>query len=344
MKVGNVVSRYVRIMAFLCVISALFLIPGHVLEAQQAGEPVSALEQGRIFTEWFYQEELDKLHAQFSSEMKGALSLEALTQFRAQIAEQLGQEAEVLDEKVTPFQQYEIYDRVVTFEKYENPMLVEWTLGESNIIYGFFIRPVPQEAPSQYLDYTTKAALHLPFQEEWFVFWGGRSIQENYHAAYPDQRFAYDFVIVKNETTHAGDGTKNEEYYCFGKDILAPASGNVVEAVDGVADNSPGTMNAQEPLGNYVILDHGNGEYSFFAHLKHGSVALKQGDTVEAGQLLGLCGNSGHSSEPHLHYHLQTTAIFQQGEGLPAQFQSYAADGETVERGEPARGQQIQAK
>jgi hypothetical protein len=159
-----------------------------------------------------------------------------------------------------------------------------------------------------------------------------------------EQRFAYDFVIVKNETTHEGDGTKNEEYYCFGKEILAPASGKVVEAVDTVADNSPGTMNAQEPVGNHVILDHGNGEFSFLAHLKYGSVAVKQGDTVETGQLLGLWGNSGHSSESHLHYHLQTTAIFQQGEGLPTQFQSYMADGAFVKRGEPTRGQQIQSK
>lgn len=337
------VFRYGQIVLAVCLISGIIAASS---QAQQAETTATAVEQGRIFTEWFYQGELETLYAQFSPEMKEALSLEALTQFQTQVADQFGQEAEVLDEKVTPYQQYAIYDRIVTFEKYDNPMIVEWTIGPEQIIYGFFVRPVPEEAPSEHLNYSTKAALHLPFREEWFVFWGGRSVQDNYHAAYPDQRFAYDFLIVKNDTTHVGDGTRNEDYYCFGKEILAPASGKVVEAVDAVADNTPGVenMNAQEPLGNYVILDHGNAEFSFLVHLQHGSVAVKQGDMVEAGQLLGLCGNSGHSSEPHLHYHLQTTAIFQQGEGLPAQFQSYMADGEPVERGEPTRGQYIHSQ
>lgn len=75
------------------------------------------------------------------------------------------------------------------------------------------------------------------------------------------------------------------------------------------------------------------------AHLQRGSVAVQVGDWVEPGDLLGLCGNSGNSSEPHLHNHLQNTPDFPGGEGLPALFRSYLVDGVLVERGEPLRGQ-----
>ena len=118
----------------------------------------------------------------------------------------------------------------------------------------------------------------------------------------------------------------------------------VVEAEDGVLENAPGEANAVKPLGNHLILDHGNGEYSFLAHLKSGSVRVKSGDRVTAGMILGLCGNTGQSTEPHLHYHLQTTPKFGDGEGLPAQFVSFVADRREVALGEPTRGQMISSK
>jgi murein DD-endopeptidase MepM/ murein hydrolase activator NlpD len=110
-----------------------------------------------------------------------------------------------------------------------------------------------------------------------------------------------------------------------------------------VADNTPGVMNRLQALGNHVVLDHGNGEFSFLCHFKKGSVAVKTGQKVKAGEPLGQCGNSGNSSEPHLHYHLQTTAVPFHGAGLPAQFLRYRANGETVERGEPTQGQNVEA-
>jgi murein DD-endopeptidase MepM/ murein hydrolase activator NlpD len=69
-------------------------------------------------------------------------------------------------------------------------------------------------------------------------------------------------------------------------------------------------LNKKQPKGNYVIIDHGNGEYSFLAHLKKGSMVVAVGDSLKSGQFIGLCGNSGNSSEPHLHYHLQNKPIF----------------------------------
>lgn len=313
-------------------------------QPERTEETLAALEHGRIYTQWFYENELEKLYAKFSQPMEDALSLNGLRSFRKDVEDQMGTETDMLDEFVGPLKNYRVYERIAQFDRYNGPVQIQWTLDASQLIYGFFVRPVPQESPSRYLDYQTKIQLHLPFRGAWYVYWGGRSVRDNYHAAYQDQRFAYDFLMIKNGSTHTGDGTKNEHYHCFDKPIIAPAAGTVVVAVDTIPDNIPGTMNPLQPLGNHVIIDHGDNEFSFLAHLEEGSVAVTRGDIVQAGQLIGRCGNSGNSSEPHVHYHLQNTEVFSKGEGLPAPFRSYLADGNAMNRGEPTRGQMVENK
>lgn len=193
-------------------------------------------------------------------------------------------------------------------------------------------------APSRFLNYDTKTRLRLPFEGEWYVYWGGRSVARNITR---DQHFAYDFLMLRNGNSFAGSGQTNEDYYCFGQPVVAPGSGLVVGAARDFADNPPGIMSPQHPLGNHAILDHGNGEFSFLAHLKQASVRVELGNRIEAGTVVGLCGNSGNSSEPHLHFHLQTNAILFHGEGLPAFFCDYIVNGKSVVRGEPIAGQTI---
>lgn len=151
----------------------------------------------------------------------------------------------------------------------------------------------------------TKTRFHFPFKEEWLVFWGGTNILVNYHYEYEQQRYAYDFIIVNGNRTYEGDPTLNESYYAFGKEYLAPADGVVVGIENNVKDNEPvGTFNEEKPAGNYVILDHGNEEFSYLAHFKYQSIVVKQGESVKQGDLLGLVGNSGNSSDPHIHFHV----------------------------------------
>jgi len=90
--------------------------------------------------------------------------------------------------------------------------------------------------------------------------------------------------------------------------------------IQGVADNMPGSMNPYSALGNAVFIRHRENEVSILAHLKQGSICVKVGDKIAQGQLIGLCGNSGNSSEPHIHYHLQNTAIIQDGTGIKCVF------------------------
>jgi hypothetical protein len=211
-----------------------------------------------------------------------------------------------------------------------------------------------KEAPSDYLNYTTKTYLQFPFREETIIAAGGRSVKENGHAVRKVERFAIDIVAAKDGVTpqeaakddintysYSGDKSKNESYYVFGKEVVATGEGTIVLTENTVADNVPGVENGQDAEGNHVVIDHGNGEFSLFSHLKQGSVRVQVGDKVKYGDVLGLCGNSGNSSQAHLHYQLQTNKNILDGEGLPAQFNRYIANGEFIQRGEPVSGQII---
>lgn len=157
----------------------------------------------------------------------------------------------------------------------------------------------------------TKLSKHeyaLPFQGDWFVFWGGENVLVNYHYEFESQRYAYDFIQTKDNYSFKGDPLKNESYYAFGKNIVAPADGTIVSVVNDIADNEPvGVMNPKQPAGNVVVIDHG-GEYSYLAHLKKGSATVKPGDKVKKDDVIGLTGNSGNTSEPHLHFQLSDGA------------------------------------
>ncbi|TGB03791.1 M23 family metallopeptidase [Halobacillus salinus] len=169
----------------------------------------------------------------------------------------------------------------------------------------------------------TKTSFELPFQDEWLVFWGGTNELANYHYAHDNQRYAYDFVVSEDGQSFVGDGSRNENYHTFGKKVVAPADGEVVRVVDGIKDNEPvGTMNADSPAGNYVVIDHGNEEYSFLAHFQKGSIQVEEGDQIRQGDVLGAAGNSGNSSEPHIHFHVSDSPDLDKGSSIRIQWES----------------------
>jgi hypothetical protein len=138
------------------------------------------------------------------------------------------------------------------------------------------------------------------------------------------QRFAIDYVILgDNDTTFTGDRLRNENYRAYGREALAVASGRVVATKDSIPENIPGLTSRAVPItletvgGNYVVLDIGEGRYAFYAHLQPGSLRVKAGDRVTRGQVVGLVGNSGNSTEPHLHFHIADATAPLQSEGLP---------------------------
>jgi murein DD-endopeptidase MepM/ murein hydrolase activator NlpD len=302
----------------------------------------AVLAEGRERSEAFLGGDFDAIWEAMTPEMRAALgSVEGLESFRNDLAQAFGAEQRILEEDAESQQGLDIYLRTSDWTESEGPLLMQWAFDSERRIAGFFVQPVPVPAESRFLDYQTKATLRLPFEGEWFVFWGGRTLEQNYHAADRAQRFALDFLILRNGASHGGEASELASYYCWGQPILAPAAGTVSSVVDGLPDQPIGQSDPQNPAGNHVVLDLGQGEFAFLGHMQQGSIAVQPGDAVDAGDELGRCGNSGNSSEPHLHFHLQTTPELATGEGLPAFFENYVADGEPVARGEPRRGQVV---
>jgi len=192
-------------------------------------------------------------------------------------------------------------------------------LDDDDKIIGLLFLPHKADIP---VPEKNETKLSLPFKGRWLVVWGGDTKELNQHHDALNQRFAFDFLGVNEEgETRKGEAQVNEDYFAFGREILAPADGVVTDVITGVRDNVPGSMNPYLALGNAVFIQHREHEVSVLAHLKLGSIKVKVGDKVKRGQVVGLCGNSGNSSEPHLHYHLQNTPIIQDGTGVKCYFE-----------------------
>jgi hypothetical protein len=196
---------------------------------------------------------------------------------------------------------------------------------------------------------TSTLPLSLPFRGEWLVFWGGDNEKVNQHVKVRAQRRAADLDKVDaSGNAFKNDGKANEDHYCFGADVLAVADGTVVTAVDGIPDNAPGEMNTYFQTGNGVILAHADGVHSVYAHLKKRSVRVHEGDKVKRGQVIGLCGNSGNSSQPHLHFQLQDGPRQEMSWGIDAVFQNVKVlrDGKTgtIAKYTFLKGDRIQAQ
>lgn len=164
--------------------------------------------------------------------------------------------------------------------------------------------------------------LELPFKGRWSVAHGGDTLEVNQHVPHKSQRRAAD-LLIRDESgkTFRGDGKKNEDYLAYNAEILAVAPGRVVTVIDGVPDNPPGSMNPYFTMGNSIIIEHAPGLYSEYSHLIPGSAKVKVGSKVKAGQVIGRCGNSGNSSEPHLHFQLQDGPRFEASYGVEAVFE-----------------------
>ncbi|GGD47541.1 peptidoglycan DD-metalloendopeptidase family protein [Paenibacillus nasutitermitis] len=197
------------------------------------------------------------------------------------------------------------------------------------------LRAMPLESFPETDAAQTQLAYDLPFKGEWYVFWGGENVLVNYHYELESQRYAYDIVQIKDGYSYKGDAKKNESYYAFGQELIAPQDGKVVHVVNDIKDNEPvGVMNAEQPLGNVVVIDHGNGEFSFLAHMKKGSAVVKVGDQVSQGDPIGQCGNSGNSSEPHLHYQVSDKQDLFDGKSIRVQWKG----GLSLPQGETVKG------
>lgn len=146
--------------------------------------------------------------------------------------------------------------------------------------------------------------------------------------------FANDLCTVgENNRLYKGQGTKAQDWFGYGQPVYAPGNGIIRDLRDTVPDNEldpagkviqKGSIDLGDPAtfsGNYIIIDHVNGEYSLLAHFQKGSIRVHVGQPVKKGQLLGRMGFSGSTGNyVHIHYELRNSSHPWKADGLPYRF------------------------
>lgn len=188
----------------------------------------------------------------------------------------------------------------------------------------------------------SKNTYGFPVRGRWLV--AAAPSLHGHHRWASNQEFALDLVrIGDGGLSHRSDGSKLSQYYAYGESVVAAADGKVVAAADGIPDLDSAlqqpdetdrqyfarTLRTQNALlakgfaaamGNHVILEHPNGEWTSYLHLKDGSIVVKVGDTVKRGQAIGAVGGSGNSTEPHLHFQVSDGADLGYSRAVPVEF------------------------
>jgi hypothetical protein len=189
-------------------------------------------------------------------------------------------------------------------------------------------------------DYVTRTDLALPLRGRVLVFDGHDfyAHHRRWNLAHPvvgklfrhnAGRYAYDLSLVDSAgRMYRGAGGRNEDWYSWNAPVLSPGAGTVVAAESGEQDWEVGRTSLPDSIvlarpvalyGNYVVIDHGNGEFSLLAHMRQGSVTVRKGDRVRQGQQVGRVGFSGSVYTIHNHYQLQRGPEYD-AEGIPSTF------------------------
>lgn len=175
---------------------------------------------------------------------------------------------------------------------------VSVTLNKYSEIIGFVLLPLHHSDTMKH----TKLQYTMPIEDSWFVMAGGNNELLNHHFHYKNYKNAIDLVKIKNRCSYQGDPMLYTNYYGYNLTVVAPANGVVVSVIDGISDSVPGEFNVKHPQGNYIVIKHAKHEYSMLAHLKPYSFNVTVGDEVFRGQRIARVGNSGNSTEPHIHF------------------------------------------
>jgi hypothetical protein len=171
---------------------------------------------------------------------------------------------------------------------------------------------------------TPPVRLAFPLRDgTFYVAQGGASKLINHHNGHPAQRYALDIVGLNGWGFRARGLLPQdlEAYVIYGQKVVSPCGGTVVKAVDQLPDQTPPAADPKNPAGNHIVL-RCQGVSIVLAHLMPGSQRVAAGDSVREGQELAQVGNSGNTTEPHLHVHAvrgSADSVFE-GEGAPILF------------------------
>ncbi|MGD1029334.1 M23 family metallopeptidase [Candidatus Binatus soli] len=153
------------------------------------------------------------------------------------------------------------------------------------------------------------------------------------------QRYAIDWIQLGGDgKSFTGDEHKNSSYHAWDQEIRAVANGTIAEVKDGILENVPNSGKTAVPIsyetlaGNYIIEDLGDDHFAAYAHLRPGTLKVKAHDTVHAGDVLAHLGNTGNSSEPHLHFQVCDAASLPASEGLPFAINQFTLDDYKIDK------------
>jgi Peptidase family M23 len=151
-------------------------------------------------------------------------------------------------------------------------------------------------------------------------------------ALHAPERFAIDFLQVDPRGfLFSGPLHALSSYPYVGDGVFAATSGTVAGVADNLPDQVPGSLpsdiTAATADGNHVVVAIGGGRYELYAHLQPRSILVRVGQRVRVGQELGLLGNSGNSSAPHLHFQVMDTPSPLDTNGLPFRIARFTVDG-----------------
>jgi len=212
----------------------------------------------------------------------------------------------------------------VTLDAYELPRAIVHRVAMTSKQQAF-----SATAGCMAVDQPTRLLLDAPLRGRHFIGGDGccdsirhlRATLPLNGSAYTAQRFAIDWEqLDSKDRIYLGNAKDPKSYAIYGKPAYAVADGHVVAAVDGMPDSPIGSLPGLAPDqadGNHVVLDLGGGHFALYAHFKPHSVRVAAGQSVRRGQLLGLVGTSGNSSEPHLHFQVTDGASALMSDGLP---------------------------
>lgn len=298
-------------------------------------ESLNSKKVAEQFETFYNQNDYKNIFEMFSAETQKALPLEKITNFLSGLTSQAGK---INKREFVKYQKGTFALYKTDFEKATLGLNI--SIDDNSKINGIFVKPFIDENIPKIERNITK--LQLPFKQEWTVVWGGDTKELNYHVESEMQKNAFDIVITdKKGNSYKTNGKVNEDYYAFGKELFAPCDGEIVKVIDGIIDNKIGEMNSKDITGNSVIIKTKNNEYLFFCHFKNETIKVREGEKVKQGQLLGLCGNSGHSSEPHLHFHIQNTKDINSGTGIKCYFEKLKVNGKMKEDYSPIQNDKI---
>lgn len=176
--------------------------------------------------------------------------------------------------------------------------------------FAYIIRKTPEMTLRSYIlsifrFKSDSIKIFLPFSGKWTVY---QAFNDEWtHKG--EWKYAYDFVIMKDGKSFSNTGNDLQDYYAFSKPVLSPVYGYVVDLKDHIEDNKIGEVNNIENWGNYIIIKTAEGNYVEISHFAKKSLKVKNGEYIEAGQFLGLCGNSGYSPQPHIHIQVQESIL-----------------------------------